>query len=89
MKKDKREKEGGKDGGTMMGRLKLTIKNANCDVSEPPVDSCSYTCNASSAVYLPWLPVIIINTSFSSRRPLVGCRVWTATKKRLRKKTGS
>lgn len=59
----------------MMGMPKLIIKTANSDVSEPPVDLRSYTFNTSTAVYLPWLPVIIINMSLSSRRPFIGCRV--------------
>lgn len=75
-KKDRHKKEGGEDGVMMMGRPKLTIKTASSDVSKPPVDSCSYTFNTSTAVYLPWLPVIIINMSFSSRRSFVGCWVW-------------
>lgn len=81
----------------MMGRPKLTIKTANSEVSEPPVDWCSYTFNTSTAVYLPWLPVIIINMSFSSKHPFVGCLVWPrhygdrqrGTEKRPRRKTVS
>ena len=74
MKKDRQKKRAEKkDGVMMMGRPKLTIKTANSDMSEPPVDSYSYTFNTFTTVYLPWLPVIIINMSFSSKRPFVGC----------------
>lgn len=63
--KKKKRKQGEKDGVMMMGRPKLTIKTSKSDVSEPLVDLSSYTCNTSSSVYLPWLPVIIFNISFS------------------------
>lgn len=97
MKKDRQKRWEKKDGVMMMGRPKLTIKTVNSDVSGPPFDSCSYTFNNSTAVYLPWLPVIIINMSFSSRRPFVGCWMWPQhygdsrrwTEKRPKMKTGS
>lgn len=69
MKKDEHKKEGKQDRAKMMGRPKLTIKTSNLDVSVSHVDLYSYTYHTSSTVYLPWLPVIIINMSFSLRRP--------------------
>lgn len=57
----------------MIGQPKLTIKTVNSDMPGPPIDLCSCIFNTSTAVYLPWLPVIIINMSFSSRHTLV---VW-------------
>lgn len=72
MKKTDKKKEDRKN-RVMMGRMKLTIRSANSDESKHPVGSCSYTFRTSTTVYLPWLPVIIINMSFSSRRLSVGC----------------
>lgn len=76
MKKARQKRGVKKDGVMMMGRPKLTIKNVNSDVSPTTPNSNSYSFNTSAAVYLPWLPVIILNMSFSSIHPFKGCWVW-------------
>lgn len=73
-RKMRREKK--KDGMMMIGQPKLIIRTVNSDMPGPPIDSCSCIFNTSTAVYLPWLPVIIIIMSFSSRHTLV---VWPQT----------
>lgn len=76
MNKDS-QKEGKKmEWWWLWGGQKLTIKTVNYDASGPPCDLCSFTFNTSTTVYLPWLPVIIINVSFSSRHPFRGRREW-------------
>lgn len=50
-----------KDRVRMMGMLKLTIKTVTSCMSWPPL-TLTHTLDA---VYLPWLPVIIINMPFS------------------------
>lgn len=54
--------------------LQLRLSILMCPPPTP--NSNSYSFNASTAVYLPWLPVIILNMSFSSIHPFKGCWVW-------------
>lgn len=58
-RQEKREEE--KDRVRMMGMLKLTIKTVSSYMSGSPLT----LTHTSNAVYLPWLPVIIINMPFS------------------------